>query len=43
MPSDTSARAVCQNCFGAPVMFVGEEMFFGQDRLDFIEEILQQA
>ena len=24
--------------FGAPTMFVGNEMFFGQDRLDFVEE-----
>lgn len=35
--------AVKRECFGAPTMFVGDEMFFGQDRLDFIEEILQQA
>jgi len=27
--------------FGAPTFFVGEEMFFGQDRLDFVEEALQ--
>ena len=40
---DATEAAVKRNCFGAPVMFVGEEMFFGQDRLDFIEEILQQA
>lgn len=26
--------------FGAPTFFVGEEMFFGQDRLDFVEEAL---
>ena len=24
--------------FGAPTMFVGEQMFFGQDRLDFVRE-----
>ncbi|MAK20901.1 MAG: disulfide bond formation protein DsbA, partial [Alcanivorax sp.] len=27
--------------FGAPTFFVGEEMFFGQDRLDFVEEALR--
>jgi 2-hydroxychromene-2-carboxylate isomerase len=26
--------------FGAPTCFVGEQMFFGQDRLDFVEEAL---
>lgn len=40
---DATEAAVKRNCFGAPVMFVGDEMFFGQDRLDFIEEILQQG
>lgn len=40
---DATEAAVKRNCFGAPTMFVGKEMFFGQDRLDFIEEILQQG
>ncbi|MES3014223.1 MAG: 2-hydroxychromene-2-carboxylate isomerase, partial [Pseudomonadota bacterium] len=26
--------------FGAPTMFVGTEMFFGQDRLDFVRAAL---
>jgi 2-hydroxychromene-2-carboxylate isomerase len=26
--------------FGAPTFFVNGEMFFGQDRLDFVEEAL---
>lgn len=39
---DATEAAVKRNCFGAPTMFVGKEMFFGQDRLDFIEETLQQ-
>ena len=26
--------------FGAPTFFVGEQMFFGQDRLDFVREAL---
>jgi 2-hydroxychromene-2-carboxylate isomerase len=29
--------------FGAPTMYVGEEMFFGQDRLDFVREALAGA
>ncbi|MBU2512743.1 2-hydroxychromene-2-carboxylate isomerase [bacterium] len=33
-------EAVSRGAFGAPTMFVGEEMFFGQDRLDFVEEAL---
>lgn len=33
--------AVKRGAFGAPTMFIGDEMFFGQDRLDFIEERLQ--
>ncbi|RJF94533.1 2-hydroxychromene-2-carboxylate isomerase [Oleomonas cavernae] len=32
--------AVERGTFGAPTFFVGEEMFFGQDRLDFVEEAL---
>ena len=30
-------EAVARGVFGAPTMFVGEEMFFGQDRLDYVE------
>jgi 2-hydroxychromene-2-carboxylate isomerase len=33
-------RAVERGVFGAPTMFVGEEMFFGQDRLDWVEQAL---
>ncbi|SDT11110.1 2-hydroxychromene-2-carboxylate isomerase [Halopseudomonas litoralis] len=32
--------AIERGVFGAPTMFVGEEMFFGQDRLEFVEEAL---
>lgn len=32
--------AVARGAFGAPTFFVGDEMFFGQDRLDFVEEAL---
>ena len=33
--------AVKRGVFGAPTMFVGNEMFFGQDRLDFVEDALK--
>jgi 2-hydroxychromene-2-carboxylate isomerase len=32
--------AVDRGIFGAPTFFVGEEMFWGQDRLDFVRETL---
>ncbi len=35
--------AVARGVFGAPTCFVGDEMFFGQDRLDFVEEALRQG
>ena len=33
-------EAVARGAFGAPTFFVGEAMFFGQDRLDFVREAL---
>ena len=33
--------AVASGCFGAPTMFIGDDMFFGQDRMHFIEMALQ--
>jgi 2-hydroxychromene-2-carboxylate isomerase len=36
-------EAVSRGVFGAPTCFVGEQMFFGQDRLDFVREALQAA
>ncbi len=32
--------AVDRQIFGAPTMFVGDQMFWGQDRLDFVKEAL---
>ena len=32
--------AVACGVFGAPTVFVGDAMFFGQDRLDFVKEAL---
>lgn len=36
-------RAIERGVFGAPTFFVGDEMFFGQDRLDFIEAALAES
>ena len=33
-------EAVARGVFGAPTMFVGSQMFWGQDRLDFVRETL---
>jgi 2-hydroxychromene-2-carboxylate isomerase len=34
-------EAVARGVFGSPSFFVGDELFFGQDRLDFVEEALR--
>ena len=34
-------EAVARGVFGAPTLFMDGEMYFGQDRLDFIEEALR--
>jgi 2-hydroxychromene-2-carboxylate isomerase len=34
--------AKARGVFGAPTCFVGDELFFGKDRLDFVEDALQQ-
>jgi 2-hydroxychromene-2-carboxylate isomerase len=36
----TTDEAVARGVFGAPTFFVEDEMFFGQDRLDFVEDAL---
>jgi 2-hydroxychromene-2-carboxylate isomerase len=33
-------QALQKGVFGAPSLFVGDELFFGQDRLDFVREAL---
>ena len=38
----TTEEAVARGVFGAPTMFVGAQMFFGQDRLDFVREALRR-
>ncbi|MGO0633623.1 2-hydroxychromene-2-carboxylate isomerase [Pseudomonas sp. SAR267] len=35
-------EAVARGVFGAPTCFVDGQMFFGQDRLDFVEEALSR-
>ena len=37
---ENTAQAVARGVFGAPTFFVGEQMFWGQDRLDFVEQAL---
>lgn len=36
----TTEEAVERGVFGAPAFFVGEEMFFGNDRVEWVEEAL---
>ncbi len=33
-------EAVDRGVFGAPTFFVGDQMFWGQDRIDFVREAL---
>jgi 2-hydroxychromene-2-carboxylate isomerase len=34
----TTEEAIRRGVFGAPTFFVGDEMFFGQDRLAMVEK-----
>jgi 2-hydroxychromene-2-carboxylate isomerase len=38
-----TTSAAERGVFGAPTMFIGDEMFFGNDRLDFVVEALRSA
>jgi 2-hydroxychromene-2-carboxylate isomerase len=41
---DNTAKAVARGAFGSPTFFVGDEMFFGKDRLREVEEsIVEQS
>jgi 2-hydroxychromene-2-carboxylate isomerase len=42
LESETKAAAE-RGVFGAPTMFIGDQMFFGNDRLDFVVEALRSA
>ena len=39
----TTEDAVARGVFGAPSLFVDGELFFGQDRLDFVREALARS
>ena len=36
-------QAILRGIFGAPTFFVGDEMYWGQDRLHFLEQALNKA
>lgn len=38
----STEEAIARGVFGAPTLFVGDEMFFGQDRLDWVESVLAE-
>ncbi len=38
---DCTDEAIRRGVFGAPSMFVGDQLYFGQDRLDFVREALR--
>jgi 2-hydroxychromene-2-carboxylate isomerase len=38
---EATEAAVARGVFGAPTLFIAGHMFFGQDRLDFVEELLR--
>lgn len=38
-----TSEAVERGVFGAPAFFVGDEMFWGNDRLHFVEAALQRG
>jgi len=35
-------EAIARNVFGAPTYAIGDELFWGQDRLDFVEEAVKR-
>jgi len=41
--NDDTTKAAERGVFGAPTIFVGDELFFGNDRLDFVAEALAAA
>jgi 2-hydroxychromene-2-carboxylate isomerase len=40
---DETQAAAMRGVFGAPTMFIGDQMFFGNDRLDFVVEALSST
>ena len=41
--ADNTAAAVARGVFGVPTFFVGDDMFFGKDRLAQVEEAAEAA
>jgi 2-hydroxychromene-2-carboxylate isomerase len=41
--NDATTKAAERGVFGAPTVFVGDDQFFGNDRLDFVAEALTAA
>lgn len=39
---ENTASAVARGAFGVPTFFVGEEMFWGQDRLEFVAQAISK-
>jgi 2-hydroxychromene-2-carboxylate isomerase len=39
---ENTERAIAGGAFGVPTFFVGEEMFWGQDRLDFVRREVER-
>lgn len=39
---EETAKAVKRGAFGAPTVFIGDKMFWGNDRLTFVEEYLKR-
>jgi 2-hydroxychromene-2-carboxylate isomerase len=37
---ETTDEAIARGVFGAPSFFVGDDLFFGHDRLDYVERAL---
>ena len=40
---DNTERSVARGTFGSPTFFVGDEIFFGKDRLCDLEEMILTA
>ena len=38
-----SEAAIARGVFGAPTYVVGDQLFWGQDRLDFLDRLLAAA
>lgn len=40
---ENTDRAIAKGAFGAPTIFVGDELFWGNDRLHFVEDALKRG